>query len=293
MRRPALAAAVLLLARAAHAHDFWLEPSTFHPAGGATVTVGLRVGQGFVGDPVPRMSRTIERFIVRQGGREEDVAGVESSDPAGWLRADGRSTAVIAYSTGGSYLELPAEKFDDYLRQEGLERIVAARVKKGESAKPGRDMFFRYAKALLAGDRTSAVASQPIGLRYEIVPESDPTAGAAPFRGRVLYAGKPLAGALVVAMLRGDPAMKLRARSNRQGEFSFALPRAGVWLVKSVHMVAASFFVHADWESLWASLTFQMPQRMPPAGAVGKPRNVPRLEPRPPRRSRPGRLQPS
>jgi uncharacterized GH25 family protein len=263
-------AAALLLARAAAAHDFWIEPSTFHPAGGTTVAVGLRVGQNFRGDPVPRFSRTIEKFIVRQDGRDEEVAGPENADPAGFLRAGGKATAVIAYSTTGSYLELPAAKFEDYLRQEGLEDILAARAKKGDSAKPGRDMFFRYAKALLAGSRTSAAASQPMGLRYEIVPDTDPTAGASPLRGLVLYEGKPLAGALVVAMLRDDPAVRLRARSDRRGGFSFALPRAGVWLVKSVHVVAASFFSHADWESLWASLTFQLPEARKPGPVKGQ-----------------------
>ena len=38
---------------------------------------------------------------------------------------------------------------------------------------------------------------------------------------------------------------------------TLALPKAGVWLVKSVQMVAAPTGVNADWESLWASLTFE------------------------------------
>jgi uncharacterized GH25 family protein len=78
-----------------------------------------------------------------------------------------------------------------------------------------------------------------------------------------LYDGKPLAGALVVALLRSDPSVKLTVRTGAQGAFSLALPRGGVWLVKSVHMVRASFFSDADWYSLWASLTFEMPE-LPP-----------------------------
>jgi len=37
------------------------------------------------------------------------------------------------------------------------------------------------------------------------------------------------------------------------------LPRPGVWLVKVVHMVPAPKDTGADWESLWASLTFEIP----------------------------------
>src|SRR5829696_5190757 len=90
-------AAVVLAAGELCAHDFWIEPSTFRPAPGATVAIGLRVGQNFVGDPVPRSSQLVERFVVRQGGSEQPITGLENIDPAGWLRADGQGTAVIAY----------------------------------------------------------------------------------------------------------------------------------------------------------------------------------------------------
>lgn len=258
-----MAAVLLLAAGGLHAHDFWIEPSTFRPAPGSTAAVGLRVGQNFVGDPVPRFSRSIEQFSIRQGGSEQPINGLENIDPAGWLRADGRSTAVIVYRSTGSFVELPAEKFEDYLRQEGLERIIDTRAKRGQRDKPGRERFYRYAKALLTGQQPSAAVTQPLGLLYEIVPDDDPTARLAPFRGRVLYGGKPLGDALVVAMLHSDPSVRLTVRSDAQGAFSFVLPHAGVWLIKSVHMVKASFFSDADWESLWASLTFETPPPRP------------------------------
>ena len=267
-RGATLTAALLLVASNLWAHDLWIEPSTFHPAPGATISVGLRVGQNFVGDPVPRSSRLIEQFIVRQTGGDKPIAGSENIDPAGWFRADAEATAVVAYSSLGSYVELPAPKFEEYLRQEGLERIVDIRTARGERERPGRERFFRYAKTLLAGGRTSVRPMQPIGLAYEIVPDEDPTVRFVPFRGRVLHAGKPLAGALVVAMLRSNPSVRLSMRSDDRGGFAFVLPHAGIWLIKSVHMVRASMFSSADWDSLWASLTFQAPE--PPSAAAAQ-----------------------
>jgi uncharacterized GH25 family protein len=258
-------AAALLVAGELRAHDFWIEPSTFHPAPGATVAVGLRVGERFIGDPVPRSSRSIDQFVVRQGGNDQPIAGLENIDPAGWFRADGQATAVIAYSGLAGFVELPPAQFEDYLRQEGLERIIGIRAERGDRASPGREYFHRYAKALLAGERGSVEAAQPMGLEYEIVPDDDPTVGSAGFRGRVLHRGEPLADALVVALLRSDPSVRLAARSDRDGAFTFVLPRAGVWLIKSVHMVNASIFSRADWDSLWASLTFELPAAQAPA----------------------------
>ena len=259
MRRLACAAAVLLAAASARAHDFWIEPSTFHPAPGATVAVGLRVGQDFIGDPVPRLSAYISAFSVRQNGKDQDVGGTDRIDPAGFLRADGSATAIISYASTGAYIELPPGEFEDYLRLYGLDDIVASRAARGEHDKIGRERFYRYAKALLTGVAPSAGVAKPLGLDYEIVPDEDPTARLAPFHGRILYEGKPLAGAQVVALLHGEPTVHVETHSDAQGGITLPLPRPGIWLIKSVHMVRAGFFSSEDWDSYWASLTFEVP----------------------------------
>lgn len=255
-----LLAVAMLPGGAARAHDFWIEPSTFRPAPGASVAVRLRVGEQFLGDPVQRGASLIERFVVVQGGREAKIGGVEGGDPAGWFPA-AAGGAVIAYESRPTPIELPAARFETYLRRYGLEWVVAARAKSGDRNEPGREQFSRQAKAILAGARPAAAASKPVGLRYEIVPVGDPSFAATTFRGRVLYGGEPTAGALVTALLRGDGKLRLQTRSDASGAFSFALPSPGVWLVESVLMVKAPFFSHADWESLWASLTFETVRR--------------------------------
>jgi uncharacterized GH25 family protein len=95
---------------------------------------------------------------------------------------------------------------------------------------------------------------QPLGFRYEIVPLK---MSADAIEVRTLYESKPLAGALVIAMHRDDPALRIRARSDSKGRVTFKLPKRGVWLIKSVWMIAAPAASNADWESLWASLTFE------------------------------------
>jgi uncharacterized GH25 family protein len=259
MRSLALAAALLLAAASARAHDFWIEPSTLHPAPGATVALGLRVGQDFIGDPVPRSSAYIASFAVRQNGNAQDIGGADRVDPAGFLRADGGATAIISYASTGADIELPPGEFEDYLRLYGLDDIVASRATRGERNKPGRERFYRCAKALLTGLRSSADVTRPLGLAYEIVPDDDPTSRLKPFHGRILYDGKPLAGALVVALLHGEPSVHLQTHSDAQGAITLPLPRPGVWLIKSVHMVRAGFFSSEDWDSYWASLTFEIP----------------------------------
>lgn len=240
------------------AHDFWIEPSSFRPLPGSVVSVGLRVGENFIGDPVRRQASLIKRFVILQAGGEEPIAGSDNIDPAGLFEADGRQSAVIVYAGGGSEIEMPARRFDEYLAQNGLDEIVAERVARGEQDRIGRERFYRNAKAILAGANAGSLVTRPIGLRYEIVPLTDPTRAAAVLDLRLLLDGEPLAGAQVEAIARDIPAARIVMRSDAKGEVQMRLPEAGVWLIRSLHMRRGGWFSDVDWESDWASLTFEM-----------------------------------
>ncbi|HET7437342.1 MAG TPA: DUF4198 domain-containing protein [Thermoanaerobaculia bacterium] len=254
MIRPFLLLA--LVASTASAHDFWLEPSTFRPHAGDTVAIGLRVGQDFVGDPVPRSSASIESFVIRDAAGERAIGGMENRDPAGVVKIERDGGAVVAYRSKPSSVQLAPEKFESYLRDEGLERIIAMRKQRGDSAKPGNEIFSRCAKLLLNSSKSFGKSfSKPLGLRYELVPLTDPASDA--LTVRALYESKPLPGSLVVAMFRDDVDVRLEARTDRDGRVTFRLPQRGVWLLKSVQMIPAPAASGAEWESLWASLTFE------------------------------------
>ena len=74
---------------------------------------------------------------------------------------------------------------------------------------------------------------------------------------RLVFEGKPLAKALVVAMNQAEPEKKISARTDSRGRATLASRERGVWLVKAVHMIPAPAGVDADWESVWTSLTFE------------------------------------
>lgn len=251
-----LALALLFAAANIWAHDFWIEPSTYRPKVGQTFTAGLRVGENFAGDPVPRRTPRIEAFVVRTRSEERPVEGVENQDPAGHLRLDRPGLAIIGYRSKPTPHKLTAEKFEAYLREEGLDRVRELRRELGHSTTPGSERFYRYAKALVVtGEGLASGADQALGYRYELIPETDPYAST-PLVVRAVLEGKPVAGALIVAIPKDNPALRRSARSDRSGRVTFELPR-GVWLIKSVQMVPATGGANADWDSLWASLTFE------------------------------------
>lgn len=248
---------LLLSAAGLRAHDFWIEPSTFRPQPGAKVGVRLRVGEHLRGDPVPRNPERIERFAAIGPSGEAEVAGVPGSDPAGWASPASSGLHWIVYDSNHARLEQTAAKFDSYLGEEGLERI--RELRKGAGEGPVKEIYSRYAKSLLkVGDGSESGYDKILGLELELVPEKNPYAlkPGEPLPVRLLYQGKPLAGALVMALPGGSS-----VRSDADGRAELRLDRPGLWLVKAVHMVPAPQGSGAEWESLWASLTFELPSR--------------------------------
>ena len=251
-----------LSAPALLAHNFWIEPTTFTPAPGQRVAVRLRVGAELQGDPVPRDPNLIKRFVAVGPSGEAPVPGVPNTEPAGFEAFAAPGLYTIVYDSGRSPVELDAAKFETYLKEEGLEAVAAARARQGKSAAGAKEVFSRCAKALIAVGGPGSGHDRVFGQRIELVAEKNPytLAGGGELPVRLLYQGKPLAGALVMALQRGRTD-KVTARSDARGRVTLKLDRPGFWLIKAVHMIPAPADAGADWESLWASLTFALPSR--------------------------------
>jgi len=235
------------------AHDFWIEPASYLPQAGQILSVRLRVGQELLGDPVPRDPALLKQFVVTDGAGSRPLIGHDGSDPAGLLRVEGNGLMVIGYASNPSPVEMTAEKFQQYLKEEGLDGIKVRT--------PGKqtDLFSRCAKSLvLSGAANRQQVDRALGFTLELVAERNPYTLRAgdELPVRLTYLGKPLAGAQVTAMNKLDPGQKLLARTDADGRARFRLPQTGMWMLKSVHMIPAK----SDWASYWASLTFEVPK---------------------------------
>ena len=257
--------ALVAMTATTSAHDFWIEPSSFAPRLDEAVRIQLRVGQHFAGEAVPRNSAAIEKFVAVGPSGEQPIFGRDGMDPAGLLRLDAPGLWHIAYRSKAAPVNLPADQFEQYLREEGLEYIIDARAARGESRAPGRERFSRSVKALLRSG-TSANATgfdRVLGLTLEFVLEADPMA--APGQRvpmRLLLEGRPLARALVIGYRKNagatDGAVEtMRARTDSEGCVTVKV-EPGQWLVKAVYMKGATAESGADWESVWSALTFEV-----------------------------------
>ncbi len=70
---------------------------------------------------------------------------------------------MIGYRSRPTSLEQDAAKFENYLREEGLERIIDQRKQAGRSNMPGLEIFSRCAKAIVSSS-PSTLNDQTLGL---------------------------------------------------------------------------------------------------------------------------------
>jgi uncharacterized GH25 family protein len=274
---PAAAGALFLAAAAAFAHDGWLGTSSLRPKAGEEVTVRLLVGESLVGEARPRNALRTEKFVLLgPEGTETPVAGKHGDEPAGRVTPPRDGTYVLAFRSARRAITLPGEKFEAYLREEGLERVVEERARRGESGREGVEVYSRCEKAILCvgaggdardpGDGSPEGHDRAAGFPLELFPGTHPDRIApgdeVPFR--LVHGGKPLEGALVVARAAAARTEPVAGRTDREGRVRLRLGHAGLWMVKATHMVRSDREeTLADWESLWASLVLDVPAPRP------------------------------
>lgn len=267
-RNAALVLAAWAASLSAFAHEFWIETSPPDPAAGAPVVMTLRVGERFAGERVGVTSSHAASLQALARANNEDLGRLVpdgSMLPSLRLSFPRSGAHVLAYESHPSQVVLAADKFHAYLRDEGLDHVIRQREAAGTDASPGRERFRRSAKTLLrVGGRSDGASVRSAGQRLDITPLDDPLSGTAgdTIRFVLRFEGQPRAGVLVKAWHRqGEQVTVLRATTDVQGGFHFALPFAGRWMVSAVHMIAATDSAGVDWDSFWGSVTFDVPAR--------------------------------
>jgi uncharacterized GH25 family protein len=268
MNRVALLLCVLLASPGA-AHDYWLVPETFAPKEGANVPVRVYVGEAFKAEQEvalsPKKTATLE--LVRAGKTETDFPDLkEGGKPALTFKMPTAGTAVLRYDRDWSSITLAADKFTAYLKEEGLDEIVRARAAANETGTDGKERYRRCLKTIVhGGGKPDDTPTKSLGQVLELVPQKNPFALQAGDELPVLllFERKPLAGLKLTAYHRADDVLTtVTATTGATGTAALKLPKAGAWVVRTVHMrrVAEQMSAPAaDWESYWASVTFAVP----------------------------------
>jgi len=257
------------------AHDFWLQPSEYWIEPDTLDSMTLQVGHGPFRQRSPIPLRRITRFqAIAPNGMAVDVhqrlrlgQGAEDGD----FRLNDPGTYVLVLQTDdGAQAHLPAVRFNDYLKVEGLTPAFEQRVRLQRMDADGSERYSRCAKSIVqVGQPRAGLQGQvdkPVGLPLEIVPEANPygTKRPATFPVRVLYAGHALAGALVKLTNLANDASPFEVRlTDRDGRASFTMPNAGAWLLNVIWTKPLPRSEETDFETVFSSLSFGFPSDHP------------------------------
>lgn len=253
---------LILLPQIALAHEYWFEPESFRLAPSAETAVHLYVGDGIRKEREervfqPEMTPKFQLFS-KDGVIDLKPSIREGASPIYNFSAAKAGNFLFGMERNWSYITLEADKFEDYLREDGIDYISAERRKLGETAKPGRERYSRYIKSLLmVGDKRDATYKRQLGMKLEITPLENPYAKKVgdTLQFKITFDGKPLASRTVFADNRESETQRMTTDKN--GIVSVKLDRKGMWIVRLVTMRrCANDCGEADWESFWGALTF-------------------------------------
>ena len=270
MRRLATLVLGLSLGGTAQAHDFWLQPQSWQVAPGKPLPFVVEVGHGSFRQQWGADGGHLLALSDLANGGAVDVRplfkpGGEVPHLTRTFRREGLHIISLVSTNAAS--DLPAIRFNDYIKAEGLTPAIDGRTRAGKMGTNGRELYSRRAKALVQVGRASpgdnALATRPIGLTLEIVPLRSPYALAADhiLPVQILYEGRPLAGALVKLTSLEFDAKPLRTmRSDAAGRASFEVPPVGDWLVNVIWTKPVAN-PQADYLTTFSSLTFGYPAK--------------------------------
>ncbi len=194
--------------------------------------------------------------------RDEDLKAIVN------LNSGGEGTALLGVSTGSRLIEMSAEDFNRYLRNDGVLDTLEARRAAGILDSPARESYAKHVKTLLrVGGGSSDAWQTVLGYPVELVPLSNPfeLRSGDTLRLQVLASGKALPNQLVFASHEnfhghgddGSHQEAENARSDENGVVEIPVSEPGRWYVRLIHMVEDESGEY-DYISEWATLTFEV-----------------------------------
>jgi len=252
----------------AAAHEVWLEPESWRMSQAATLAADLLNGEKFAGRPLIwndsstlRAERWDDTGAVPITGRLGDRPALATS-----AKDEGLLTLLYVSSTSTVVYD-EYEKFADFAAEKGHEEILDQHSERQLPRTPIREAYSRYVKALLAvgaGDGVDA----PRGMEIELVALTNPyTADPSELVSvQLFYKGAPFAANRITVFARDadNNVETTLLETDGDGIASFAVQPGWTYLVDSVMLREPARAVVVEtrgavWESLWASLTFQVP----------------------------------
>lgn len=266
-QRTYLLIAMLTHAVCAGAHEFWIEPLRFAVPPDGRIVANLNVGQFFEGNVQAFIPERFVELSVTDSSGKREISGRLGDIPAIDQPVLNPGLQVLAYrSRPQSAVYEDFSKFERFALKEGNAWLVDAHKRRGLSRRQVKEAYTRYSKSLvLAGgaDGADTIVGFPLELVAEFDPYARDPAEYLPIRLLRDGAGLPSAQITIFRKLPGCQAARSTVVTDDGGRALVPRGSGGRFLLNAVHVIeptkATREAIDADWESLWASITFELP----------------------------------
>ncbi len=262
--------AILLLiisVSVAAAHDMFAKPAAFFVAENSVTLVRVLNGTFSKSENSIARTRVQDISLVSPSGRERiDTAGwtVAGDTSTFSVKTGGPGTYVASASTRPNIIALSGEDFNLYLKDDGIPDELEARRRAGELNRGVRERYSKHIKALLqVGTARTESYATALGYPAELLPLTNPYSlrVGQTLRLQTLVDGKPAANQYVLYGGRTPSGARIEqrnVRSDSKGVAAIPLAERGVWYVKFINMARLTGDPDADYESKWATITFEV-----------------------------------
>lgn len=248
------------------AHEFWLMPSKFKLKIGELFDLQLFVGEDFMGDIWANRKQRLLRLTHLTDKTTLDLTSLalKSDSLPIPLKFDTEGTHLLTMESKNSFIALEADKFNDYLKEDGIENIYELRQKQGQLTQPSKELYRRCAKTLIqVGNKYSDTFMKNTQMPLEIIPLNNPYQMKAgeDITVKVLFKNQPLTNKMVVAWHKTNTQKTThrKLKTTTDGTLKIKLDKAGYWMISTVHMEEVKNNPEANYQSYWGNLTFELP----------------------------------
>ncbi|MEP5154078.1 DUF4198 domain-containing protein [Planktotalea sp.] len=265
-RRFAIAVLMSLAAAPLFAHEFWIDSKNYQVETGENIAAFTKNGQNFKGIDLAYFTKRAARFDRVDADGTRPVVARLGDSPVFDKPVDKDGLFTLIYQTTPDRVRYGTwEKFQKFADHKAFNTARAQHTARNLPESDFTETYIRYAKGLFAVGSGAGSDAQR-GLEIEIValknPYTDDLSDGLPVQ--VFYREKPRINAQVEIFERppeGDVVITT-VRTNEQGIAIIPVKSGHAYLLDNVALrepvTELAQEIGAVWETLWASLTFEV-----------------------------------
>ena len=255
-----------MLASPAIAHELWIEPANYQLQTSDKIVADIKNGENFAGFELPYLPIDFEHFVILGTNTVAGVVNRLGNRPAIDQAAPGSGLNILVYESKPSTISYDGfEKFEAFAIKHGVDDMAMTHFARGLTAGPFDEVYTRYSKALVSVG-TAQGEDRHIGLEAELVALENPYLlnDASHIRVQLFFKGAPVPGSQVELYSKGslgEVASSIH-RTDADGIANLPVEPGFAYMVNAV-IFRQPHERHRDtnavWETLWANLTFAVP----------------------------------